>query len=121
MYYPSDAISLALNNDHVFHLTAWAKVGKSYIYGVNSDKCSAKFARRYEDGEMGYHLHAEMDLVKKIRGTSITEINVVRFSKRGVPTMAKPCKYCQHFLRENGIKKVHYTNWNGEWEVMKLN
>lgn len=120
MYYPSELRIKALNNSHVFHLTAWAKVGKSYIYGINSDRCSTRFARRYNDGVIGYHLHAEMDLLKKIDGMGITEINVVRFSKKGVPTMARPCRYCQEFLKENGIKKVHYTNWNGEWEMMRL-
>lgn len=120
VYYPIELKDKALNNSHIFHLTAWAKIGKSYVYGVNSDRCSTRFARRYADGNMGYHLHAEMDLLKKIKGTNITEINVVRFSKRGVPTMAKPCKHCQRFLKENGVRKVHYTNWNGEWETMKL-
>lgn len=120
VYYPSDARTMALCNDHVFHLTAWAKNGKSYIYGVNSNRCSTKFGRRYTDGVMGYHLHAEMDLLRKIRGTGIKEISVARFTKRGLPTMARPCKYCQHFLKAGGIKKVNYTNWDGIWEEMKL-
>jgi len=120
VYYPSKVKFKALNNDHIFHLTAWAKVGKSYIYGVNSERCSVRFARRYDDGIMGYHVHAEMDLLRKIEGTGITEISVARFSKKGLPTMAKPCRYCQGFLRESGIKKVHYTNWSGEWELMKF-
>ncbi len=34
--------------------------------------------------------------------------------------MAKPCVHCQNFLRLKGVKKVKYTNWNGEWEFMDL-
>jgi len=110
----------AMNNAHIFHLTAWAKVGKSIVYGVNSYRCSTRFQRLYTDGQKGYHLHAEMDLIRKIKGLNVREISVARFIKSGRPTMAKPCKYCQKFLKEAGIKKVKYTNWDGKWETLKL-
>jgi hypothetical protein len=47
-------------------------------------------------------------------------INVVRFTMRGHVTMAKPCKWCQNFMRRYGVSRVRYTNWSGEWEKMLL-
>ena len=34
--------------------------------------------------------------------------------------MAKPCEHCMRYIREAGIKKVRYTNSQGDWETMKL-
>jgi deoxycytidylate deaminase len=121
VYYPNQALNLAMKNNHIFHLAAWARKRKSYVIGVNSEKNSSKFGRRYSDGTMGYHLHAEMDLIKNLKGEKVTEIYVARFTaKGGLPTMARPCKYCQFFLKKYGIKKVHYTNWDGQWNTMRL-
>ncbi len=120
MYYPKFIKELAMNNNQPFHLVAWAKKGSSFIYGVNSDECSAKFKRRYRDGQVGYHLHAEMALLKKCKVNEIDTIHVIRFSKKGVVTMSKPCNYCQKFLRRHGVKKVFYTDWNGTWNLLKL-
>ena len=114
------ARDLALSNNHDYHLAAYAKVRSSYRLGVNSNKKSAKFKRRYRDGTFGYHLHAEMDLIRQFPEGSVKEITVVRFMKNGDATMAMPCKHCQRFLKRHGVKKVYYTNWDGGWEVMKL-
>lgn len=121
MYYLYNAKNIALKNDHIFHLFAWTKIGKSYVYGVNSTKSSTRFGRRYPNGLMGYHLHAEMDLLKKIKGFDVKEISIVRFTKSGTLTMAKPCRFCQKFLKKAGIKRVNYTDWNGSWKILKLN
>ncbi len=90
------------------------------MFGTNSSKCSVKFARRHPDGSIGYHLHAEMALINKFDIGEINEIHVVRFKKNGDMTMAKPCVYCQKFLKQYGIKKVHYTDWDGNWTCMKI-
>ncbi len=118
MYYK--AKEEALGNNHTYHLAAYAKVGSSYKIGVNSSKKSARFKRKYKDGTFGYHLHAEMDLIRKCKESYPRVIHVIRYLKNGTATMAKPCVHCQKFLKEHGIRKVYYTNWQGEWEVMKL-
>ena len=118
MYYK--ARKLALNNNHGFHIAAFTKVRGSYRWGVNSDRKSAKFKRKYSDGSYGYHLHAEMDLIRKCEEGTVKVIHVIRFKKNGTVTMAKPCTHCQRFLRDHGIIKVYYTNWDGKWEVMRL-
>ena len=120
MYYPTIVRELAMNNDQQFHLAAWAKRGSSFVIGINSNECSTRFRRKYRDGQVGYHLHAEMALLKKCKEGDVDIIHVIRFSKDGTITMAKPCPYCQKFLRQYGVKKVYYTNWSGEWEILKL-
>ncbi len=122
MYYPSVVKELAMNNGQPFHLAAWVKVGNSYIVGVNSDRCSSKFHRYHNDGTSGFHLHAEMDLLRQLdpdRGTK--EINVVRFHKNGKATMAMPCKFCRKFLLDYGVIRVNYSDWNGNMKKVYLN
>lgn len=120
MYYLNKAREIALNNSHQYHLAAWTKRGSSVIFGMNSSRASTKFKRIYADGNEGFHLHAEMDLIRKFKPGEISEITVVRFSKNGRLTMSKPCLYCQRFLKRHGVRKVHYTEWDGTWEIMRL-
>ena len=120
MYYPPFVREVAMNNEQPFHLAAWIKKGSSFVYGVNSGECSTRFKRKYKDGQTGYHLHAEMALLKKCKEDIIDRIHVIRFRKNGEVTMAKPCQICQKFLRQHGVKKVYYTNWDGEWESIRL-
>lgn len=120
MYYPIKAQEIALNNNQPFHIAAWFKSGAALTFGVNSERCSKKFMRRYRDGTVRYHLHAEMDLLIKMGSQIADEIYVIRFRKNGEISMAKPCKYCQKYLRRYGVKRVRYTNWEGQWERMTL-
>jgi len=114
------ARKIALNNNHDYHLAAFAKKGGGFVFGTNSDKCSAKFRRTHPDGSVGYHMHAEMALINKFSTGSLYEIHVARFKKNGDMTMARPCLYCQRFLKKHGVKRVHYTDWNGEWTCMRI-
>ncbi len=118
MYYR--ARKIALNNNHTYHLAAFAKKRSGFVFGTNSDRCSAKFARTHPDGSVGYHLHAEMDLINKFDTGTIPEIHVARFKANGDMTMAKPCRYCQKFLRRHGVRKVYYTDWDGSWTYMRI-
>lgn len=122
MYYPHRARELATNNSEQFQLAAWSKKRSGLVFGVNSmNRLSSKFRRVYPDGTTGFHLHAEMDLIRKFRPGSLKRISVIRFSKKtGEPTMSKPCIYCQKFLKQHGVISVRYTNWDGQWEILRL-
>ncbi len=66
--------------------------------------------------------HAEVVALSKLwpsnrRGTTIIS---VRVRKTGTIGMAKPCAACEAFLRENGVKKVIYSDANGQMHTMKL-
>ena len=38
----------------------------------------------------------------------------VRLLKSGVPAISKPCDACQKMLDSFGVKRLYYTNRNGE-------
>lgn len=113
------AKNIALNNGHQFHLAAVLyRKNKVIKIGTNVKKTHPKFVRTYEDGSVQGHLHAEMDVLRYSKpGDKIT---VLRFSPRGDLTMAKPCRFCQKFIREYGISEVTYTNWDGKFVKMRL-
>lgn len=117
MYY--EARERALRNNDMFHLAAFANRGRT-IGVSNTRRLTSKFRKRYSNSRDTHHeIHAEVDLILKMR-VAPERINVVRFFNDGTPTMAKPCVHCQHFLRHKGVKVVRYTNWDGEWEEMRL-
>jgi len=117
VYY--DAREMALSNGNEFHLAAWTNRG---VIGINRPKLTAKFRKRYPNSKVTHHeIHAEVDLVLNLRhGPPPEKIHVVRFLKDGTLTMARPCIHCQNFLRHAGVRRVRYTNWDGQWEEMKL-
>lgn len=115
MYYA--ARQRALENDSSFHLAAYTNEGE---IGTNRKRKTAKFRRRYsKGGQFCHELHAEVDLVIHCKRVP-QKINVMRFTKDGKRTMARPCVHCQNFLRHVGVKRVRFTNWEGQWEEMKL-
>lgn len=122
MYYPDRAREIATNSSEQFHLVAWFKRKGELVFGTNSNsRFSARFRRVYPDKTVGFHLHAEMDLIRKFRPGTVKKISVMRFSRKtGEPTMSKPCVYCQRFLRQHGVRTVRYINWEGKWEILKL-
>ena len=78
--------------------------------------------RYYESGlsTLCYSGHAEMILCDKAQFKRKEVVHVVRFLFDGTPTMAKPCRFCQRHLYEKGIRRVRYTDWDGEWKKMNL-
>ena len=118
MYYR--AKNLALNNGRSYHIAAiLRRNGKVIRVGENTDKTHPRFKRQYPDGTWASHMHAEMNVLRFAQPGD--EIEVMRFKKcNHERTMARPCMLCVEALRKAGIKKVRYTNWNGEWEELYL-
>ena len=65
---------------------------------------------------MGAHKHAEMSVLHACNGRKGDTLFVVRFLSDGSITMAKPCPLCEQMIKDHGIRKVYYTDWNGEWQ-----
>ena len=118
MYY--EAERKALGNGRTYHLAAILKRnGRVVRVGENTDKTHPRFKRQYDDGSWASHMHAEMNVLRFAEPGDIIE--VMRFKKRDtVLTMAKPCHLCMDHMKRSGIKKVRYTNWDGEWEELRL-
>lgn len=118
MYYR--AREIALNNEHDFHLVAIVYRNKTPIrISTNSAKTHPKFGRTYKNGGVTeYHLHAEMDAIRFAKPGD--ELTVMRFKADGTPSMSKPCKFCQEFIKRSGIKVVYYTDWDGSFKKLKF-
>jgi len=118
VYYRAER--LALDNGRCYHLAAiLRRNGKVVRIGENTHKTHPRFRRQYPDGTWGAHMHAEMNVLRFAQPGD--EIEVLRIKKHEHTwTMAKPCKICLRYMRQAGIRKVKYTNWNGDWEILKL-
>ena len=118
MYY--QAKQLAMNNGRPYHLAAiLRRNGRVVKVGENTNKTHPRFKRQYKDGTWGSHMHAEMNVLRFAQPGD--EIEVMRFTKcSDHPTMAKPCPICEAEIRKSGIKRVKYTNWDGDWEVLEV-
>jgi tRNA(Arg) A34 adenosine deaminase TadA len=114
------AKNLALGNGRTYHVAAILKrKGRIVKIGENTSKTHPRFKRQYPDGTWASHMHAEMNVLRFAQPGD--DIEVMRFSKCGHHmTMAKPCPLCMVELRKSGVRKVRYTNWNGEWEEILL-
>ena len=62
--------------------------------------------------------HAEARLVKKLDVGSI--VFVVRITRAGLLTMARPCKRCQAKMRSRGVKRVYYSITENEYGVFQF-
>ena len=118
MYY--EARQKALSNGRTYHLAAiLRRNGKVVRVGENTNKTHPRFTRTYKDGSVASHMHAEMNVLRFAQPRD--ELEVLRFKKCDhLFTMAKPCVLCEKEIRKAGIKKVRYTNWEGNWEEMKV-
>lgn len=68
------------------------------------------------------HVHAEHATLNRAwrSDTEGCTLFVARVRKDGSLGMAKPCKLCMERLVEAGIKKVTYSNKDGQLETIKL-
>lgn len=64
-------------------------------------------------------VHAEIaalnPLLKQDVDWAHTSIYVYRELKSGHISCARPCKACAQLIRELGIKKIFYTDWDGSY------
>jgi deoxycytidylate deaminase len=114
------AKNLALSNGRTYHVAAiLRRRGDVIKIGENTDKTHPRFKRQYADGSWASHMHAEMNVLRFAQPGD--ELEVIRFRKCSHEwTMARPCSLCIDQIRKSGIKKVKYTNWDGEWEELYL-
>ncbi len=67
--------------------------------------------------ERGYYysIHAEYMACKKATKTKGCSLLVIRL-KENKFEMSKPCDCCMGVITDSGIKKIYYSNQNGEIE-----
>lgn len=93
--------------------------GKSIVkIGTNTHKTNPKYGRKYNNGDMAFCLHAETNVLRFARpGDCIT---VMRWGARGELTMSLPCKFCMKHIKKAGIKKITYSDWDGNFKSFKV-
>jgi len=65
-------------------------------------------------------IHAEVDALRNAGETSGAKLFVARVTKGGNLALAKPCNRCMKAIKEHGIKRVYYTDSNGEWTFFRV-
>ena len=110
---------VAMNNNHRFHVGAALFRRKSLVtIGANTSKTHPSFKRTYKNGQSCYAIHAEMNILRQAKPGDV--IFVMRWSAEGELTMAHPCEHCQELIRKAGIKRVVYSDWDGNFKDMNI-
>lgn len=67
----------------------------------------------YRDGQ---GIHAELDVILKSGEEDLSNFSlvVVRFDRSGKIANSKPCRGCRSLLNQLSVKKVWYSNNNGD-------
>lgn len=99
----------------VQNITAFAydKKGRLLSVGRNSyvktHPLQAKVAKEVGE-DYKIYLHAEVAALIKVKDWSkVNKLVVTRYSKKGNPMLAKPCKVCQHIINLAGVETVEHT------------
>lgn len=115
----SVATTLALNNNHKYAIAAVLMRHNTPIrIGINRAKSSPKNKIIKTNNEtVRCDLHAEVDAISCDLRSNDT-LYVFRVRRDLKRTMAKPCSDCAYKLGLAGIRKVYYTDWNGDWQKL---
>lgn len=67
-------------------------------------------------------VHAEVGALKKLwpserKDTTVVSVRMTRGGRLGI---AKPCPECERYMKENGVKKVIYSDEDGQMVTMRL-
>lgn len=102
-----------MNNGHDFHVVAILKRGKAVVkIGACTHKTHPKSSKKFKSGDVVHSMHAEANVLRNYKPGD--QLIVLRFTKAGELTMAKPCPHCQEQIEKLDLKKVVYSNWDGE-------
>jgi len=66
------------------------------------------------------HLHAESHCILShgIDRCHALDLLCVRVNIHNAFSMAKPCKTCTRLMADVGIRRVYYTDWDGEVQML---
>lgn len=92
------------------------KKGNILSFGINSYSKTHPKQLHYNKicNPTRIYLHSEIDALIKCKSENAHTMIIARITKKGETKIAKPCEGCFNALRDNGIKKVYYTNNYGE-------
>jgi len=104
-----------LSNHHHY------KIGSVIVRGSKIVSVGTNNLKTHPRSSHPFHsLHSEMAAVLLAKQDLYgCEIYVYREIKSGVAALARPCIYCYPFLKEAGIKEIHYSI-NGSYKTEKI-
>lgn len=118
------AHELTLSNGMSFKVAAiLMRRGKLVGIGVCSMKTSPHGNRLSRTGNRVSQQHAEIHLLRHVvahRYKPNDTLYVVRFLADGQMSMAMPCPACAHEIGLAGLRKVFFTNWQGQFERLRI-
>ena len=90
--------------------------------GFNLMRRTHPISSKYNVKSWSIGIHAELHCtiglsMNELQGSSMY---IYRILKNGQPANSKPCKMCQHFLADVGVKKAHYSLGEGKFGTIKL-
>lgn len=100
------AIREALKSNHRFRLGAVVFYGtKILASGFNKVCTHPKSPHPYKT------IHAEFSALNKLEGTNLrrASIYVHRLMSKGEPGLAKPCLYCEGYIRSKGVEGIYFS------------
>lgn len=108
------------SSNYPYRIGAVIFKGSRIISSGHNQIRSNSISKKYKIFEES--LHAEQDALLgidwlKLKGCSIC---VVRLNYSGSLSMGKPCNMCYSALKFVGIKKIYYSNYNGEIVCEKM-
>lgn len=104
------AKKMSYKSTHPEHRIGGVIVKKSRVIslGFNKPKTHTKSNHLYKN------IHCELDCILSAEKGDLqgSTLYLYRENKQGVPSLSRPCKWCQVLIREVGIKAVCYTDHN---------
>jgi deoxycytidylate deaminase len=96
-----------------------ARRGQIMAVGFNKPKTHPAAVKYYSG-----HIHAELAAIIQVnkddlRGADLYSVRIMR--SKGEPRgMGKPCRRCMEMIRDAGIKRIYFTNAEGNTEIIKV-
>lgn len=89
----------------------------------NTWRGSTKYERQYGDHK-AYDLHAETHCILKAQNLlgdlNGMDLYVIRYLKTGEVRCAKPCAYCVKAIKAAKLRRVYYTDDEGQWHYFTV-
>jgi len=107
---------------HRYHIgCVVVEKGKIISSGFNSTKThpiqKTYNIERFTSDATPHTLHAEISALSHVINKDVNwdnvELYIYREFRNGNVALAKPCKSCMKLIKELGIKKIHYTTYDG--------
>ena len=99
-----------------------AKKNRVISTGYNDMRKTHTIMQKYNrDKTWAPGLHAEVDACIGVPAAEMdgADLYVVRILKSGHLAMARPCRICQRFILDVGIRRVYYSFSDEGWEELE--